>query len=70
MAKMRSVAMVEEWIEQLEAEGHLDPTCPTCIKVFYPHMRAHDEFPFAPHHKASARCESGRRPHCSCGTCF
>jgi len=26
--------------------------------------------PMMPSHTASARCESGRRPHCTCDTCF
>jgi hypothetical protein len=25
---------------------------------------------FHPPHDASDRCESGKRPHCSCDTCF
>jgi hypothetical protein len=25
---------------------------------------------FAPYHDASERCESGKRAHCSCSTCF
>lgn len=25
---------------------------------------------FHPSHDASDRCESGKRPHCSCDTCF
>ena len=25
---------------------------------------------FAPRHKASERCESGKRNHCSCDICF
>jgi hypothetical protein len=27
-------------------------------------------FGFAPSHKASERCMSGKRPHCTCDTCF
>jgi len=25
---------------------------------------------FGPRHEASRRCESGKRPHCTCDTCF
>lgn len=56
----------EEKIERLETQGSLDPTCPGC-KEFYEHQTLS---PFAPSHRASAGCESGRRPHCTCDTCF
>lgn len=26
--------------------------------------------PNMPYHDASPRCESGKRPHCTCDTCF
>lgn len=26
--------------------------------------------PMMPRHAASERCESGKRPHCTCDTCF
>jgi hypothetical protein len=26
--------------------------------------------PNMPYHEASTRCESGKRPHCTCDTCF
>lgn len=26
--------------------------------------------PMMPRHTASERCESGKRPHCTCDTCF
>lgn len=35
--------------------------CPTCDA---------DPDGFRPYHDASLRCESGGRPHCSCGVCF
>lgn len=25
---------------------------------------------FGPYHDPSPRCESGKHPHCTCGTCF
>lgn len=30
----------------------------------------HTKVTFFPPHVASRRCESGRRPHCSCDRCF
>jgi hypothetical protein len=36
--------------------------CPTCQRTKPGEM--------APRHDASPRCESGRRPHCTCDTCF
>lgn len=56
-----------EVIAHMESLGHLDPTCPGC-RVFY--AAEHPESHFAPSHKASRRCESGKRPHCTCDTCF
>ncbi len=66
-------ARYERMIE-LEARGELDPTCATCVKVFYPYYRETWEpgryGPFAPSHKPSPRCRSGKYPHCTCDTCF
>lgn len=31
---------------------------------------AHRDDPMMPSHTASARCESGRHPHCTCDTCY
>jgi len=49
--------------------GRIDPNCSTCMEVFGtrddPHAHA-----FAPGHTASRRCESGKRAHCTCDTCF
>ena len=59
-------------IARLEADGRLSPTCRMCQEVFYPAVR--DGKPiwnvFAPPHKASPRCQSGKYPHCTCDTCF
>jgi hypothetical protein len=30
----------------------------------------HGDDPMMPRHMASSRCESGKRPHCTCDTCF
>ena len=30
----------------------------------------HGDDPMMPSHMASARCESGKHPHCTCDTCF
>lgn len=38
--------------------------CPTCERE----KAAGNAF--FPRHEASRRCESGKRPHCSCDTCF
>lgn len=60
----------EQTIARLEKSGDLDPNCAMCRDHFYPSFRAGKGFPFAPSHKASSMCLSGRRPHCSCDTCF
>jgi hypothetical protein len=38
--------------------SHLFVPCASCMT------------PEGPPHRPSARCESGRRPHCSCDVCF
>jgi hypothetical protein len=35
--------------------------CPMCERI---------GTDFGPSHDASPRCESGKRPHCTCSTCF
>jgi len=66
----------ENELRRLEALGTLDRTCPVCapavrdvIARFEP-----DGTPtpsrMMPRHRASRGCESGRRDHCSCDTCF
>lgn len=32
--------------------------------------QATGQIPFGPRHRPSERCRSGKRPHCSCDTCF
>jgi hypothetical protein len=59
----------EEKIARLEREGYLDPGCPTCVEYFYPALEK-GKTPFAPNHKASEQCKSGKRNHCTCDACF
>ena len=67
----------KENIKDLENNGELDPSCKTCLEIFYPFYKDWwDEniynlpWPFAPRHKPSYKCESGKRPHCTCDVCF
>ena len=60
----------EERISRFEKIGYLDPNCKSCQEIFYPAYRKGDMSVFAPRHKASERCESGKRPHCTCDVCF
>jgi hypothetical protein len=60
-------------IAELETLGMLDPACPGCAEdyAFYRTTWRVGLFPpMHPNHKPSDRCESGKRPHCSCDTCF
>jgi hypothetical protein len=58
----------EEMIADWEKRALLDPICPGC-QEFYQSPRLPIDV-FAPSHKASGGCESGKRPHCTCDTCF
>jgi phage FluMu protein Com len=58
----------EEMIARWERDGYLDPNCPRC-QEFYD-SKLTPNLVFAPHHKAKDNCESGKRPHCTCDTCF
>jgi hypothetical protein len=60
----------EDRITRLEQLGYLDPACLKCQRDWYPALRDTGEMPFAPSHKPSPRCESGKRPHCTCDACF
>lgn len=52
----------------MEKQGAISPGCKECQGAFY---AAPDPInAFYPRHTASFRCESGRRPHCTCDTCF
>lgn len=59
----------EEQIKRWEAEGRLDPGCWGCKEWFYSSDQPPSDV-FAPRHNASGGCESGKRPHCTCDTCF
>lgn len=57
-------------ITRLETAGHLDPGCRGCDE-FYAHIRAgKPDMPFAPLHRSNPYCRSGKRPHCTCDSCF
>jgi hypothetical protein len=57
----------DETIARMERDGMLDPTCPGCRERY---EAANPLDVFAPRHKASANCESGKRAHCSCDRCW
>jgi hypothetical protein len=61
-------------IARLEGLGVLDPNCKYCQQEYYPFYRFQwvkgKEGPMGPRHTASPRCQSGKRPHCTCSTCF
>ena len=61
---------IEERIARLEKDGFLDPNCKSCIEIFYPAYKQGMTRVFAPSHKPSSRCQSGKQPHCTCDTCF
>lgn len=57
----------EQKIARGEREGWLVSDCLGCKERY----EAKDPTSvFVPNHQASTRCESGRRPHCTCDTCF
>ena len=58
----------DEQIARWEREGMLDPACPGCAEVY--RNPGLPSAVFAPRHKASSRCESGKRAHCTCDICF
>jgi hypothetical protein len=56
-----------EQIRRMEKTGSIVRGCLAC-REFYDAPNPLDVF--APRHTASQRCESGKRPHCTCDTCF
>lgn len=60
----------EEAIARLESSGDLDPACTFCQEEIYSQVNAMPYDVFCPRHKASSRCQSGKRAHCTCDTCF
>jgi hypothetical protein len=67
-----NVIDVEARIKHLENLGEIDSNCKMCQEIFYPAIKAGKMISnvFAPRHKASPRCESGKYAHCTCDTCF
>jgi hypothetical protein len=57
----------EQRLARLESAGVIDRECAGCSEWYELPVNA---FPFAPSHKASKFCESGKRPHCTCDACF
>lgn len=56
-----------EWRDVPQAEVKrrwivMDEGCPTCAELA--------AGSFGPSHDPSPRCESGKRPHCTCDVCF
>jgi len=60
----------DQAIKRMEKSGLLDPDCKTCRAEAYART---DKMPYdvwMPSHRASSRCRSGGRNHCTCDTCF
>lgn len=64
---LRTTMTKDEQIVRLEHSGQIVKDCPGCER-FYKAENPVDVM--APRHKASSRCESGSRPHCTCDRCF
>jgi hypothetical protein len=54
-------------LSRWESEGVVVPDCPGCRSRY---EAADPRAVFAPWHKPSQRCESGKQPHCACAACF
>lgn len=63
-AKARREETKEEKIGRLVRERYIFRDCRGC-DVFFDNPDA-----MAPRHNASSRCQSGKRPHCTCDTCW
>lgn len=63
---------VNDYLLSLVREGRIDKDCKMCQEIFIPRILegAHLTDIFAPRHKPSSRCQSGKHPHCTCDTCF
>ena len=57
----------EEVIARWERTGDLDPDCSGCQERY---AAADPRSVFAPYHKPSRNCESGKYAHCTCDKCF
>lgn len=60
----------QEQIARWEREGWLDPACPGCAYIYRATGHLPTEVAMGPHHDPSPCCRSGKRPHCTCDTCF
>jgi len=62
----------KDYIKALESEQLIDPNCKMCKEIFYPAIAEGKAITdvFAPRHKASSYCGSGKHSHCTCDTCF
>ncbi len=59
----RETAMTTKSMAKSERRHKLEPgECIACDRE--------REASFCPYHDASPRCESGKRPHCTCDVCF
>lgn len=58
----------EQCIARWERQGFLDPNCAACKEIYESDKMPYDIF--APRHKASDSCESGKQNHCTCDVCF
>lgn len=57
----------DEWRARNQANGNYDPNCVGCEER---KTAINPWSVFAPNHKASSGCESGKREHCTCNYCF
>jgi hypothetical protein len=62
--------MRDEQVARMERDGLMDPACPMCQDEYYSRPDTMPCDVFAPRHQASTRCQSGKRAHCTCDTCF
>lgn len=60
----------DEQLARWEREGALDPTCTMCREEVYARTDTMPADVWMPRHQASSRCQSGKRAHCTCDTCF
>lgn len=69
LTEMRDAAKAALMRANVEILGlwSIVPGCAAC-REFYDAKSPVDVF--APRHTASTRCQSGRRDHCTCDTCF
>lgn len=61
---------IDRHIEYLEMLGSIEKACKYCERELYPQYKKGNFNVMAPRHKASNRCKSGKKPHCTCDVCF